>query len=83
LSIIDLEHGAQPLFSEERDLVLVCNGELYGFEEIREGLQARGHRFSTGSDSEIILHLYQEHGLDFVRHLRGEFAFSAPGPGPA
>ena len=75
LSIIDLEHGAQPLFSEERDLVLVCNGELYGFEEIREGLQARGHRFSTGSDSEIALHLYQEHGLDFVRHLRGEFAF--------
>ena len=75
LSIIDLEHGAQPLFSEERDLVLVCNGELYGFEELREGLQARGHRFSTGSDSEIILHLYQEHGLDFVRHLRGEFAF--------
>ncbi|MBI2433300.1 MAG: asparagine synthase (glutamine-hydrolyzing) [Candidatus Hydrogenedentes bacterium] len=75
LSIIDLDTGAQPLYSEDQDLVLVCNGEIYDFERIREELIQQGHRFSTRSDSEVILHLYQEHGLDFVHHLRGEFAF--------
>ena len=75
LSIIDLETGAQPLYSENRDLVLVCNGEIYGFERLREELQDKGHVFSTRSDSEVILHLYEEHGLTFVDHLRGEFAF--------
>lgn len=75
LSIIDLGTGAQPLYSEERDIVLVCNGEIYDFERIRDDLQGKGHAFRTGSDSEVIIHLYQEHGLDFVEHLRGEFAF--------
>ncbi len=75
LSIIDLQTGGQPLFSEDEDVVLVCNGEIYDFERLRSELEARGHAFRTRSDSEVILHLYQEHGLDFVEHLRGEFAF--------
>jgi len=75
LSIIDVQGGAQPLSSEEGDLVLVCNGEIYDFERIREELEATGHRFKTRSDSEVIIHLYQEHGMAFLQHLRGEFAF--------
>ena len=75
LSIIDLDAGAQPLYSEDRDVALVCNGEIYDFERIREDLKSKGHVFRTGSDSEVIIHLYQEYGLAFVDHLRGEFAF--------
>lgn len=75
LSIIDLSGGAQPLFSEDDSIVLVCNGEIYDFERIREDLRARGHTFRTGSDSEVIIHLYEEYGPSLVEHLRGEFAF--------
>jgi asparagine synthase (glutamine-hydrolysing) len=75
LSIIDLATGAQPLYSEDRDIVLVCNGEIYDFERLREELILQGHVFRTRSDSEVIIHLYQQHGLAFVDHLRGEFAF--------
>ena len=71
LSVIDLERGAQPLFARDGDLVLVCNGEIYEFERQREELRELGHEFYTDSDSEVILHLYCEHGMDFVRHLRG------------
>lgn len=74
LSIIDLEGGAQPLRHSSRDISLTVNGEFYDFEAIRESLQAQGHRFQTHSDSEIALHLYVQYGLDFVHHLRGEFA---------
>ena len=76
LSIIDLGGGWQPLFNEDRSLVLICNGEIYNFIELRQQLEALGHRFSTGSDCETILHLYEEHGLDCVQHLRGMFAFA-------
>jgi asparagine synthase (glutamine-hydrolysing) len=75
LSIIDLVTGAQPLYSEDGDLVLVCNGEIYEFERQREELKALGHLFRTGSDAEVIIHLYQQHGISFVDHLRGEYAF--------
>jgi asparagine synthase (glutamine-hydrolysing) len=75
LSIIDLETGAQPLYSENDAIVLVCNGEIYDFERIRDELTALGHVFQTKSDSEVIIHLYQQHGPDFFKHLRGEFAF--------
>ncbi len=75
LSIIDLATGAQPLFSEDKDIVLVCNGEIYDFERLREELILMGHTFRTGSDSEVIIHLYQQYGLAFTDHLRGEFAF--------
>jgi asparagine synthase (glutamine-hydrolysing) len=75
LTIIDLVTGAQPLYSQDGNIVLVCNGEIYGFERIRSSLQAKGHRFTTKSDSEVIIYLYEEYGLDCFEHLRGEFAF--------
>jgi asparagine synthase (glutamine-hydrolysing) len=76
LSIIDLEGGQQPLYNEDRSLILVANGEIYNFVELRVELEARGHRFATGSDCETILHLYEEHGFGCVEHLRGMFAFA-------
>ena len=75
LSIIDLHTGGQPIASEEGRVHAVVNGEFYGFEEIRRDLEDRGHRFSTRSDSEILLHLYEEFGTQCLAHLRGEFAF--------
>ncbi|NUM54503.1 MAG: asparagine synthase (glutamine-hydrolyzing) [Candidatus Hydrogenedentes bacterium] len=75
LAIMDLQTGAQPLFSEHNDVVLVCNGEIYDYDRLRRDLEARGHMFRSRSDSELIIHLYEEFGRDFVAHLRGEFAF--------
>lgn len=75
LAVIDLVTGTQPMHSADGNIVLVCNGEIYGFERIRGSLEAKGHHFSTKSDSEVIIYLYQEHGLDCFEHLRGEFAF--------
>ncbi|MDD7985747.1 asparagine synthase (glutamine-hydrolyzing) [Lentisphaera marina] len=76
LSIIDLEGGAQPIYNEDRSLALVCNGEIYDFERIRQELQQGGHSFSTSSDSEVILHLYEEKGAECVKELNGMFAFA-------
>ena len=76
LSIIDLVTGAQPIASEDGRLRIVVNGEFYDFERIREELESRDHRFSTRSDSEIALHLYEEMGAACLEHLRGEFAFA-------
>jgi asparagine synthase (glutamine-hydrolysing) len=76
LSIIDLAGGHQPLSNADATLWLVANGEIYNFRELRRDLEARGHRFKTGSDCEAILHLYAEHGAEFVRHLNGMFAFA-------
>lgn len=73
LSIIDLETGAQPLYSEARDLALVCNGEIYNYKNLTNQLKSRGHTFETKSDSEVVLHLYQE-GVDRLRDLRGMYA---------
>lgn len=75
LSIIDLQTGEQPITDESGRLSLVVNGEFYDFENIRSELQRRGHRFKTGSDSEIALHLYKEWGTQCLQHLRGEFSF--------
>ncbi|MCU1225887.1 MAG: asparagine synthase (glutamine-hydrolyzing) [Edaphobacter sp.] len=75
LSILDLNTGDQPLTNEDKTLHVVVNGELYGFEEIRKDLETRGHCFRTRSDSEIVLHLYEEYGPACVSHLRGEFSF--------
>jgi asparagine synthase (glutamine-hydrolysing) len=75
LAVIDLETGDQPLESEDGNLVLVANGEIYEFERIRRSLEAKGHKFRTGSDSEVILYLYKEFGLACFEQLRGEFAF--------
>lgn len=76
LSIIDLATGWQPLYNEDRSLALVANGEVYNYVELRRTLEARGHRFATGSDCENILHAYEEYGDDFVDHLRGMYAFA-------
>lgn len=76
LSIIDLSLGQQPMISQDRNLVLVFNGEVFNFIELREELVAKGRRFSTFSDTEVILHLYQEYGLDFVSYLNGQFAIT-------
>jgi asparagine synthase (glutamine-hydrolysing) len=75
LSVIDLDGGAQPIANESGTVHITVNGEFYEFERIRDELIARGHRFRTGSDSEIALHLYEDCGAQCLHQLRGEFAF--------
>jgi asparagine synthase (glutamine-hydrolysing) len=76
LSIIDLAGGAQPIANEDETLQLVCNGEIYNSPGLRRELEAKGHRFRTKTDVEVILHLYEEYGESCVKHLRGMFAFA-------
>jgi asparagine synthase (glutamine-hydrolysing) len=76
LSIVDVTHGAQPMFSGDRSLAIVYNGEVYNHADHREELEARGHKFQNRSDTETILHLYEEYGRDCVDHMRGMFAFA-------
>lgn len=75
LGFTDDPTSLQPLFNEDHTLALVYNGEIYDYEALRVELIARGHRFRTQSDSEVIIHLYEEYGDRFVEHLNGEFAF--------
>ena len=75
LSIIDLEHGSQPLYNEDNSLVLVFNGEIYNFQELRDDLSAKGHIFTTHTDSEVLIHGYEEYGETLPGKLRGMFAF--------
>jgi asparagine synthase (glutamine-hydrolysing) len=75
LAILDLTTGQQPLSSEDKSIWAVVNGEFYGFKNIRAKLIQRGHSFKTKTDSEIVIHLYQEHGVEALHQLRGEFAF--------
>ena len=76
LSIIDTEGGWQPIWNEDRTVAVVANGEIYNFVELRRSLESRGHRFSTSSDCETIVHLYEELGDGCVAQLRGMFAFA-------
>ena len=76
LSIIDLKTGHQPLANENQDVWIVFNGEIYNHAELRAGLEAKGHHYRTRSDTETIVHLYEEYGRDCVKHLRGMFAFA-------
>jgi len=76
LSIIDLESGKQPIYNEDKSIVIVFNGEIYNYQELAKQLQQRGHKFVTNSDTEVIVHLYEEMGEDCVHELRGMFAFS-------
>ena len=76
LAIIDPEGGHQPLFNERDDVVAVFNGELYNHAELRAELERRGHRLRSGSDGEVIPHLYEEHGTAFVERLNGIFAIA-------
>jgi asparagine synthase (glutamine-hydrolysing) len=76
LSIIDLSGGRQPIFNEDRSAAIVFNGEIYNYRDLAAELAAAGHTFKTRSDTETILHAYEEYGEDCVHHLRGMFAFA-------
>ncbi len=76
LSIIDLAGGKQPIHNEDGTIWVVFNGEIYNFHELRRELEARGHQFYTHSDTEVIVHLYEEMGADCVKKLRGMFALA-------
>lgn len=79
LSIIDLEGGSQPLGNEDGSIQIVFNGEIYNYEELRRELEARGHRFRTRSDTEVLVHLYEERGPDVVERLRDvRFCYLGP-----
>ncbi len=76
LSIIDLSGGRQPIYNEDRTITVVFNGEIYNFPELRKDLESRGHQFYTHSDTEVIVHLYEEMGADCITQLRGMFAIA-------
>ena len=76
LAIIDVQGGEQPIFNEDRSVVVVMNGEIYNFQQLRSKLIARGHVFSTMSDTEVLVHLYEDDGERLVERLRGMFAFA-------
>ena len=76
LSIIDIQTGHQPITNEDQTLWIVFNGEIYNHQELRKDLESRGHRYRTRSDTETIVHSYEEYGDDCVQHLRGMFAFA-------
>src|SRR5215470_542925 len=76
LSIIDLTGGSQPIYNEDRTVVVVFNGEIYNFQQLRQELEDRGHTFYTLSDTEVIVHLYEEMGPNCISKLRGMFAIA-------
>src|SRR3954466_11122698 len=73
LAIIDLETGDQPIANEDGTIHVVQKGEVYNYQELRAELERAGHRFRTHGDTEVLVHLYEQHGLDFARRLRGMF----------
>ena len=75
LSIIDLDHGSQPMTNETGNLIITFNGEIYNYKEIRKELEAKGHIFANHADTECLVHGYEEYGTDLLSHLRGMFAF--------
>jgi asparagine synthase (glutamine-hydrolysing) len=76
LAIIDPAGGKQPIYNEDRSVTVVLNGEIYNYRELRSGLEARGHRFRSNADSEILPHLWEEYGADFPTYLNGMFAIA-------
>jgi len=76
LSIIDLAGGHQPIFSEDRSVVLIFNGEIYNYKDLRRELETKGHQFCSHTDSEVIIHLYEQEGIDCLQKFNGMFAFA-------
>ena len=76
LSFLDLEGGMQPIWNESKTIVMICNGEIFNYMELRGMLMEKGHKFSTETDVEVILHLYEEVGLEFPKQLNGQFAIA-------
>lgn len=76
LSIIDLNTGDQPIFNEDKTVWVVLNGEIFNYPELRAALEAKGHRFQTESDTEVLVHLYEDHGPECVHQLNGQFGFA-------
>ena len=76
LSFLDLQGGMQPLQNEDKTVTMICNGEIFNYQELRDELMAKGHVFATGTDVEVILHLYEEYGTDFPKMLNGQFAIA-------
>src|SRR5689334_10105558 len=75
LSIIDLSAGEQPVFNEDRSVLVVFNGEIFNYQEVRRELEKAGHTFRTNTDTEVIVHAYEQYGERCVDHFRGMFAF--------
>lgn len=76
LAIIDLKTGEQPIYNENKHLVIIFNGEIYNYAELRTELQSLNHIFTTSSDTEVIIHGYEEYGVNILKKLRGMFAFA-------
>lgn len=76
LSFIDLSGGMQPIKNEDGQVIMICNGEIFNYKELKEDLLAKGHVFRTGTDTEVVLHLYEEYGLEFPEKLNGQFAIA-------
>ena len=75
LSIIDLDNGSQPMFNENKKIVITFNGEIYNYQDLRKDLIEKGHIFANNSDTEVLIHAYEEYGEDMLNKLRGMFAF--------
>ncbi|MDI6641514.1 MAG: asparagine synthetase B, partial [Elusimicrobiota bacterium] len=76
LAVVDLQTGDQPIYNEDKSVVVVFNGEIYNFKELRQDLELKGHKFYTKTDTEVILHLYEDYGENFLVHLCGMFAIA-------
>ena len=76
LSIIGLSNGMQPISNEDNSVIVLCNGEIFNYIELKEELRQKGHTFKTESDVEVIVHLYEEYGIKFINRMNGQFAFS-------
>lgn len=76
LSIIDLKNGHQPFYNYDQSIILICNGEIYNYKELRKELEQKGYPFKTNCDVECIVYLYEEYGTDFIKRLNGQFAFA-------
>ena len=76
LSIIDLDNGSQPIYNEDKTLVLMFNGEIYNYKQLRKELQEKGHVFATDTDSEVLVHGFEEWQEDLLNRLRGMFGFA-------